>query len=422
MPKAKQDTYLASGWGIVFAPKPGMRTDSGQGRGRTPQSRRRERRRSRAAAEFSRTVWRPEVRRLVRRVRTVVSPTESAEDAGLRFVTDGTPGITRQRCGSGFCYRLPNGARLRDARQIARIKSLAIPPAWTRVWICPDPRGHLQATGRDARGRKQHRYHPAWRQVRDQTKYDRMLAFGAALPELRMRTAVDLARPGLPREKVLAAVVQLLEKTLIRIGNPEYARANRSYGLTTLLDRHVRISGSTLRFSFRGKSGIRHHVEFEDPRLARIVKRAQELPGEQLFQYIADDGTTQTVDSADVNAYLRSAMGDAFTAKDFRTWTGTVLAAQAFKELDLPSSKTQAKRNILRAIEAVAKMLGNTTSVCRKCYVHPIVVDAYLDGTLKKLLRRRMVRLGGAAGGLGLAEAAVLSILRKRAGQERSAA
>jgi DNA topoisomerase I len=374
---------------------------------------RRERRRSRAGAEFPRTAWRPEVRRIVSRVRTAVTPVESAADAGLRFVTDDGPGIRRQRAGGGFRYRGVDGHPLRDAQAIARIRSLAIPPAWTDVWICPDPRGHLQATGRDARGRKQHRYHPKFREVRDGTKFERMLAFGAALPELRRRTAADLARPGLPRAKVLAAVVQLLEKTLIRVGNAEYARTNRSYGLTTLLDRHVDVSGSTLRFSFRGKSGIRHQVEFDDPRLARIVKRSQDLPGEQLFQYVTDEGKTETVDSSDVNAYLRSAMGDAFTAKDFRTWTGTVLAARAFEELGARSS-APAKRHVMKATEAVAKILGNTRTVCRKCYIHPAVIDAYMDGTLVKLLRQRVNRLSEDGNALAPAEHAVLALLKKR--------
>jgi DNA topoisomerase-1 len=291
---------------------------------------------------------------------------------------------------------------------------LAIPPAWTSVWICPSRSGHLQATGRDARGRKQYRYHSRWREVRDSSKYDRLIAFAEALPQVRQCTARDLALPGLPRQKVLATVVQLLEKTLIRIGNDEYARANHSYGLTTLRDGHVDVSGSRLRFEFRGKSGIRHSVDISDRRLARIVKSCQDLPGHELFQYMDADGTRQTVDSADVNAYVREIAGHDFTAKDFRTWAGTVLAACALKELASFTSSTQAKRNIVQAIESVAKRLGNTKAVCRKCYVHPAVIEWYEEGTVIRLSARRNGKTAKVVTALSPEEAAVLALLQQR--------
>jgi DNA topoisomerase-1 len=249
------------------------------------------------------------------------------------------------------------------------------------VWICADPNGHLQATGRDARGRKQYRYHPRWREVRDEVKYGRLLAFARALPKIRQRTAADLRRTGLPREKVLAAVVQLLEKTMIRVGNDEYARENGSIGLTTMRDRHARVNGSTLRFEFRGKSGVQHAVDLRDPRLARIVKACRDLPGYELFQYVDDDGAVQVVDSSDVNAYVREISGEDFTAKDFRTWAGTVLAATELARVGGFQSTAAAKRNIVKAVEAVAKRLGNTKAVCRKSYIHPAIFDAYLAGS-----------------------------------------
>src|SRR5436190_1573116 len=276
-------------------------------------------------------------------------PQEAARAAGLRYVSDALPGIRRKQAGRGFTYVGPDGDRISDRASLARIKSLAVPPAWTDVWICPDPRGHIQATGRDARGRKQYRYHARWRAVRDETKYDRMIAFGEALPRIRRRTEMDLRRPGLPREKVLAAVVRLLEVTRIRVGNEEYARTNRSYGLTTLLDRHVTVAGPTLRFSFRGKSGVRHQVDLTDRRLAAIVKRCRDLPGQELFQYVDDDGRQHTIDSADVNDYLRQLSGADFTAKDFRTWAGTVLAARALRACPACASKTGARRAVVGA-------------------------------------------------------------------------
>ena len=317
--------------------------------------------------------------------------------------------------GKGFRYLGTDGGVIRDREALGRVKSLAIPPAWRAVWICPDPQGHLQATGRDAKGRKQYRYHPCWRQVRDETKYDRIIAFAQALPHIRARTEQDLDRPGLPREKVLAAVVQLLESTLIRVGNAEYTQKNGSFGLTTLRDKHVRISGASLRFQFRGKSGIKHAVDLTDRRLARIVKRSQDLPGYELFQYVDDTGERHDIGSMDVNAYLREISDGDFTTQDFRTWAGTVLAAQALQEFEAFDSKTQAKRNVMRAIESVAKRLGNTKTVCRKCYIHPEVLEAYLDGTLIQALNRRVNQeLTHALPQLPPEEAAVLALLQER--------
>jgi DNA topoisomerase-1 len=342
-------------------------------------------------------------------------PAESARAAGLRYVRDDGPGIRRVRRGKGFRYVGPDGRAVRDRETLGRIRSLAIPPAWTDVWVCPAANGHIQATGRDARGRKQHRYHPRWREVRDEAKYHRVLAFARALPRLRARVQEDLAQGGLPRTKVLAAVVRLLETTLIRVGNEEYARDNGSFGLTTLRERHAEVNGHTVTFTFRGKSGVRHCVDVSDRRLARVVRRCQELPGEELFQYVNGDGVTRDVTSDDVNGYLREAAGEEFTAKDFRTWAATVLAARALQEFESFDSDAQAKRYVVAAIESVAKRLGNTTSVCRKCYVHPAVVDAYLDGTLLQSLRRRVeAELKGDLRHLDAEEAAVLAFLQGR--------
>ena len=344
-----------------------------------------------------------------------VDPTASASSAGLRYTTDDRPGYRREKRGDRFVYRDHRGRVIRDADERRRIDALAIPPAWTDVWIAPEPDAHVQATGRDARGRKQYRYHPRWRSVRDETKYHRMLAFAAALPGIRKRVEADLARPGLPREKVLAAVVRLLETTLIRVGNDEYARTNGSFGLTTMLDRHVAIGASKLYFEFRGKSGIKHRVNVDDRRLARIVRRCRDLPGQVLFQYVDENGGVRDVDSSDVNAYLRDAAGCDFTAKDFRTWAGTVLAALALREFQSFDSRTQAKKNVVRAIETVAERLGNTPTVCRKCYVHPDVIDAYLDGTmletLKQIAEQEMV---ATLHELRPEEAAVLALLQQR--------
>jgi DNA topoisomerase-1 len=351
-------------------------------------------------------------------------PVEAAREAGLRYVVDTIPGIRRKKAGKSFAYVDADGRAIRDPEALARIKALAIPPAWTDVWICPSPRGHLQATGRDARGRKQYRYHARWRAVRDEAKYERMLAFGRALPRIRQRVQEDMSRPGLPRDKVLAAIVRLLEATLIRVGNEEYARQNRSFGLTTLRDRHVSVEGSTVRFKFRGKSGIQHETGLRDRRLARIVRRCQDVPGQELFQYVDQDGTHRSVESADVNDYLREVAGEGFTAKDFRTWAGTVLAATALRELEEFDSETQAKKNVVRAIERVAERLGNTPAVCRKCYVHPAVIDAYLEGTTVQVaLQRSEQELAESLHDLDPEEAAVLAFLRNRlAAQEQASA
>ena len=346
-------------------------------------------------------------------------PAAAAQAARLRYVRDDRPGIRRVRAGRGFRYVGPDGKPVGDAETLGRIRSLVIPPAWTDVWICPAANGHIQATGHDARGRKQYRYHPRWRAVRDETKYDRLIAFGQALPRLRGRIERDLKRPGLPRAKILATVVRLLETTLIRVGNEEYARQNHSFGLTTMRDRHAAVNGTTVRFHFRGKSGIVHEVDLHDRRLARIVQRSQDLPGDELFQYVDEAGRQHTIDSADVNDYLRQVAGAEFTAKDFRTWAGTVLAARALQEIEAFDSRAQARRNIVRAIETVAKRLGNTTAVCRKCYVHPAVLDAYLDGSLLETLSQRVEKeLVRSLRRLRPEEAAVLAFLQERLKRE----
>jgi len=343
----------------------------------------------------------------------------AARAAGLRYVTDTRPGLSRERSGDGFRYLDASGAPVDDEATLARIKSLAIPPAWQDVWICAQGNGHLQATGRDARGRKQYRYHPRWRSVRDEVKYERMIAFGRALPAIRKAVDAALGLPGLPREKVLATIVYLLEATMMRIGNEEYAKENKSFGLTTLRNRHVRIDGKEVGFRFRGKSGVWHDVKVEDRRLARIIARTRDLPGQELFQYVDDDGTTHAIDSADVNDYLRTITGEDYTAKDFRTWSGTVLAALALQEFEKFDSETQAKKNVVRAIESVAKKLGNTPSVCRKCYVHPAVLDAYMDGAELAALRARAEQeLTQDLHALQPEEAAVLALLQGRLERE----
>ncbi len=342
-----------------------------------------------------------------------------ARDAGLRYVSDVTAGLSRRRSGRGFTYRTALGRRVTDARILERIRHLAIPPAWRHVWIAVDPRGHLQATGRDARGRKQYRYHPDWTEARHQTKYGRMLAFGRALPALRRRIALDSRQPALSRPRVLATVVTLLERTLIRVGNEEYARANRSFGLTTLETRHVRVRGARVRFAFRAKSGVAQVVEIEDARLARSVRRCQELPGQLLFQYLDADGTRQSVGSADVNAYVRAATGQDFTAKDFRTWAGTVLTASALSRRPPAASVTRRKRQVAEVVTEVATRLGNTPAVCRRCYIHPAVVDAYLDGTV---VDRTAARLRESR--LTVDEASTLAFLRRlpRSGARKTGA
>ena len=336
----------------------------------------------------------------------------AAKAAGLRYVTDETPGITRQRAGATFRYRDPAGRPLRDAAALARIQSLVIPPAWTEVWICPAANGHLQATGRDARGRKQHRYHDDWRTIRAQAKYERMLAFASALPRMRRHVHRDLCARGLGRTKVLAAVTRLLEATLIRVGNEEYARHNGSFGLSTLRDRHVDVRAGTMHFEFRGKSGKRHEIDLHDPQLSKIVKETQELPGQTLFQYTDEDGQVQKIASEDVNAYLREIGGEEFSAKDFRTWAATVLAAEALWEFDRFETKTEARRNLLRAIERVAERLGNTPAICRKSYIHPSVLNGYLDGLTIRVMQKRAERISRHS--LSAAETAVLDFLKKQ--------
>ena len=312
----------------------------------------------------------------------------------LRYVNDDEPGYQRRRSGRGFVYLDRRDRRITNRAQIERIDALAIPPAWTDVWICPDAQGHLQATGRDAKGRKQYRYHVAWRAQQEQDKYQRMIDFGTALPGIRKQVAADYRRRGVPREKVLAVVVHLLESSLIRVGNDEYAKANGSYGLTTLRDRHVRFDAGDVRFSFAGKSGKDHTVTVHDARTARVVRRCRDLPGQRLFQYLDEDGKRRSVGSTEVNEYLRAAGGSDFTAKDFRTWIGTLLAAVALDAVDVPSSDAEARRNATLAITAVSKRLGNTPTVARNSYVHPDIVDLYLAGDLGETWHRRPARDG----------------------------
>ncbi|MGH7582569.1 MAG: DNA topoisomerase IB [Gemmatimonadales bacterium] len=320
----------------------------------------------------SRRTPRRHLRRL--RIGAFTLPADAARAADLHHISDARPGIRRHRHGAGFSYRNAEGTPVHDRRVLGRIRALAIPPAWTEVWISPDPAGHLQATGRDARGRKQYRYHPRWRAVRDATKYHRMAAFGAALPAIRKAVGRDLARPGVPREKVMAIVVRLLETTMARIGNEEYARDNGSFGLTTLEHRHVDLHGQAIRFRFRGKGGKVHEIRVADRRLARLVRRCRELPGHVLFQYLDDEGVPHAIDSTDVNAYLRDVSGDDFTAKDFRTWAGTVLAAR-----QLPAAADADPVDLHDAVALVATQLGNTPAVCRRCYIHPAVLEAFDD-------------------------------------------
>ena len=340
---------------------------------------------------------------------------EAAREAGLRFSSDARPGITRRRSGRGFAYRDAEGDTIRDRATLARIRSLAVPPAWTDVWICPDPRGHLQATGRDARGRKQSRYHPDYRASRERAKYDRMLAFARLLPRIRERVDADLARQGLPREKVLATVVRLLELTLIRVGNDEYARLNRSFGLTTLRDRHARVTGERIRFRFRGKSGVLQDVSIRDRRLARVVGRCQELPGQELLQYVDDDGEIRDVRSEDVNDYLREVSGADVSAKDFRTWAGTVLAYRALMALQPGETERDARHNVVEAVRRTAESLGNTPAVARRSYVHPEVLQAYLDGSIgEALVSAAEEQEAPPHGTTPEEEAAVMAVLRER--------
>jgi DNA topoisomerase I len=343
----------------------------------------------------------------------------SADEAGLRYVSDWKRGITRKRNGKGFSYLNADGTAVRDAETLARIRSLAIPPAWQNVWISPSAEGHIQATGYDARRRRQYRYHPRWREVRDQEKYGRVIAFAQALPGIRRRVDRHLKCTGLPREKVLAAVVRLLEATLIRVGNDEYAKNNHSFGLTTMRDEHAQIKGPMICFEFLGKSGREHEIDLKDRRLARIVAQCQELPGQELFQFVDEKGEVRDIGSQDVNEYLREISGEDLTAKDFRTWAGTVLAAKVLQEFKEFDSQAAAKRNVMRAIEHVAGRLGNTKAVCRKCYIHPAVIDAYLEKSFIETVKEETEReLREALKSLRPEEAAVLALLRKRMQRE----
>jgi DNA topoisomerase-1 len=312
----------------------------------------------------------------------IVDPRDAAESAGLVYVSDEEPGIRRKKAGKGFTYIRSGGGKVEDEATLKRIRKLAIPPAWTDVWICAKANGHVQATGRDARGRKQYKYHTAFREVRESTKYEKMMEFAQSLPAIRAKVAEHMALKGLPREKVLATVVNLLESTLIRVGNEDYARANKSYGLTTLKDRHVEVDGSELRFEFKGKGGKTWRLKVKDRRIAKIVRACQDLPGQELFQYVDEKGERRDVTSSDVNAYLREITGQDVTAKDFRTWHGTVMAAFALQEFQHLDSQAAAKKNIKAAIEQVASRLGNTPTICRKCYIHPELFTAYVEGQL----------------------------------------
>jgi len=353
---------------------------------------------------------------VVKRQEALQSPDgeEAAHEAGLRYVNDGEPGVRRLRSRKGFRYESTDGEPVTDKRELGRIKALAVPPAWTDVWICPNARGHIQATGRDERGRKQYRYHPLWRQTRDQTKFDRMISFGETLPSIRKRVREDMGLIGLPRQKVLAVIVRVIDLTSIRVGNTRYAKENKSFGATTMRGRHADVSGSTITFEFAGKGGKLNTVDVHDARVAKIVKQCQEIPGQHLFQYLEDDGTRRTIDSEDVNDYLREISGDDFTAKDFRTWAGTVLALRELSAAESASSDTEAKRIVKAAITEVAAELRNTVAVCRACYVHPAVIEAYLDGSLSSI-RATRVRSNGTAAvdRLRPHEAALLRFLKK---------
>ena len=338
-----------------------------------------------------------------------------ADTAGLRYVSDEHPGVVRKKRGAGFRYVGADSKTIADPAIIKRIRSIAVPPAWTNVWICPSPHGHIQATGRDARGRKQYRYHPDFRSVRDGTKYEHLVAFGRVLPKLRRQVDRDMGRQGLPREKVVAVVVHLLDTMLIRVGNSAYARDNGSFGLTTLRNRHVKVNGGELRFEFRGKSGKVWRLRMHDRRVARIVRSSQELPGQHLFQYLDEGGEHVSIGSSDVNAYLGEVTGADVTAKDFRTWAGTVLAATALSAFPPFDTAATAKANVRAAIEEVADRLGNTPTVCRKCYIHPMVLEAYLGGAL------RLARPGRTSAWMTPEETGVLSFLRQqlRGGKRR---
>jgi DNA topoisomerase I len=344
----------------------------------------------------------------------VDDPKKSAAEAGLRYVSGEEPGFSRQENGSGPAYYDAAGKPIKDVTVLKRIQSLVIPPAWKDVWICSKANGHLQVTGIDARGRKQYRYHPDWRAVREEAKYERVMLFARTLPRIRSRVDEDLKLPGLSREKVLATVVKLLEVSLIRIGNEEYAKTNKSFGLTTMHNRHVVVNGGTATFEFRGKSGKKHKIEVTDRRLATIVRKCQDLPGQRLFEYPDADGNSTEIGSEDVNEYLQAISGQPFTAKDFRTWAGTVLAALALSQMELVDSQAAAKRNVVTAVEAVSRMLGNTAAICRKCYIHPAVISRYMDGSLAKMLKARAdSEISDHLHQLKPEEAAVLALLRQ---------
>ena len=351
---------------------------------------------------------------------TIISdPAEAAKSAGLRYVSDDIDGISRKRQGKkGFIYFDPKGERIKDSEQLERINGLGVPPAYKKVWICPLPNGHLQATGRDAKGRKQYRYHALWRAVRDQTKFTRMIVFSQSLPAIRERLDHDLSLRGLPKEKVLAAVLRIMELTRIRVGNEEYARSNDSYGLTTLQDDHADIKGSKINFSFKGKSGVEHEIQIVDKRLAKIVKLCQDIPGQELFQYEDENGDPQDITSGDVNDYLREITGQDFTAKDFRTWAGTVLAAAELAEIGSFTSQTAAKKNIVKALKTVASHLGNRPATCRKYYVHPAILEAYLDETLHEVVQKHAEIMLESAHALRPEELAVVAILEERLMQD----
>jgi len=354
-----------------------------------------------------------------KRSEVVADAVEAAEDAGLRYVSDDRPGYTRKAVGDDFEYFDLEGKQIKDEQRLLRIRRLAIPPAYTDVWICPVANGHIQATGRDVRGRKQYRYHERWREIRDENKYEKMALFGETLPKIRKRVDRDLRLPGLPREKVLATVVQLLERTFIRVGNEEYARDNKSFGLTTMRDRHVDVKGSQMTFTFRGKSGVMHEVPVKDRRIARIISRLQDLPGQDLFQYVGEDEKRYDVTSQDVNAYLREITGEDFTAKDFRTWAGTVLAAIALSHLGPSQTKKEAKANIKNAVTAVSKLLGNTPAICRKCYVHPAIFETYLSGdSIEGLKQKTAEAVENEEIDLEAGEKAILRFLQARLAQK----
>jgi DNA topoisomerase I len=351
----------------------------------------------------------------IAKIEVVTDSIEAAEDAGLRYVSDDQPGYTRKAKGDDFEYFDTDAKAIHDETRLLRIRRIAIPPAYKDVWICPSPNGHIQATARDARGRKQYRYHQRWREARAENKYDRMLVFGKALPKIRRQVNKDMGLADLPQNKVLATVVHLLGRTFIRIGNEEYARENKSFGLTTMRNRHVDVKGAKLTFSFRGKSGVHHDIDVTDRRLANIIRKLQDLPGQDIFQYEDEAGEVRNVTSQDVNDYLHEITGEEFTAKDFRTWAGTVLTAMALSAQGPVENKSQAKENIKVAIAAVAKILGNTPTICRKCYVHPVVLDSYLDGDMIEGLKQKTEEaLSENLEDLRAEEAAVMSFLQAR--------